>query len=85
MAQKSSQRHLVDSPGPSGRLGARVKKRGTGYRLLSQAIFIVESVRKFFEHERLYNKAVMCNRVVDCTAKVCGKWYSHSEKDTPRV
>ena len=38
----------------------------------SQAMFIVESVRKFFEHERLYNKAVMHNRVVDCTAKAYG-------------
>ena len=72
MAQKNSQKHLIGSPGPSGSLDGRVKKRGTGYRLPSQAKYIVESVRKFFEHERLHSKAVMRNRVVDRTAKACG-------------
>ena len=72
MAQKSSQKHRISSPGPSRSLDRQVKKRGTGYRLPSQAKYIVESIQKFFEHERLHNKAVMHNRVVDCTAKACG-------------
>ena len=40
--------------------------------IAKSGIFIMESVCKFFEHERLYNKAVMRNRVIDCTAKACG-------------
>ena len=32
----------------------------------------MESVRSFFEEERLYKKAVLRNRVVERTAKACG-------------
>ena len=72
MAQKNSQKYLIGSPEPSGSLDRQVKKRGMGYQLPSQAKYIVESVQKFFEHERLHSKAVMHNRVVDRTAKACG-------------
>ena len=43
-----------------------------GYQLPNQAKYIVESVQKFFEQERLHSKAVIRNRVVDSTAKACG-------------
>ena len=55
----------------SGRI---TKKRGKGhrYRLSSQAKYIVNSVREFFEKEKAKQKATLCDRVVNRTAAACG-------------
>ena len=49
--QKQSNRYITHDTGQSNRQ-CRIKKRGKGHRLPSQAKYIVESVRKFFNNEK---------------------------------
>ena len=50
----------------------RVKKRGKGHRLPSQAKYVIESVRKFFESEKKEQKSILRDRVFERTAKALG-------------
>ena len=52
--------------------GRVTKKRGKGHRLSSQAKYIVNSVREFFEKEKAKQKATLRDWVVKCTAAACG-------------
>ena len=52
--------------------GRVMKKRGKGHQLSSQAKYIVNSVREFFEKEKAKQKATLRDRVVKCTAAACG-------------
>ena len=48
----------------SGSTSGRVKKRGKGHRLPSQAKYVIMSVRKFFEKEREKQKSILHNQIV---------------------
>ena len=52
--------------------GRVTKKRGKGHRLSSQAKYIVNSVREFFEKEKAKQKATLRDQVVKHTAAACG-------------
>ena len=56
----------------SGSTSSRVKKRGKGRRLLSQAKYVIMSVRKFFEKERENQKSILCDQIVKRTSAACG-------------
>ena len=69
--QKQSNRYISKDTGQSKRQ-CRIKKRGNGHRLPSQAKYIVESVRTFFNNEKMQQRSTLRNRVIERTAKACG-------------
>ena len=56
----------------SGSTSSRVKKRGKGHRLPSQAKYVIMSVRKFFEKEREKQKSILHDQIVKRTSAACG-------------
>ena len=56
----------------SGSTSGRVKKRGKGHRLPSQAKYVIMSVRKFFEKEREKQKSILRDQIVKRTSAACG-------------
>ena len=58
--------HLCTVP-CSGSTGGRVKKRGKGHQLPSQAKYVIMSVRKFFEKER---ESILRDQIVKRTSGV---------------
>ena len=56
----------------SGSTSSRVKKRGKGHQLPSQAKYVIMSVRKFFEKEREKQKSILCDQIVKRTSAACG-------------
>ena len=56
----------------SGSTSSRVKKRGKGHRLPSQAKYVIMSVRKFFEKEREKQKSILRDQIVKRTSVACG-------------
>ena len=69
--QKQSNRYIIHDTGQSNRQ-CRIKRRGKGHRLPSQAKYIVESVRKFFNNEKTQQRSTLRNRAIERTAKACG-------------
>ena len=69
--QKQSNKYISNDTGQSKRQ-CRIKKRGKGHRLPSQAKYIVESVRTFFNNEKMQQRSTLRNRVIERTAKACG-------------
>ena len=69
--QKQSNRYIGNNTGQSNRQ-CKIKKRGKGHRLPLQAKYIVESVRIFFNNEKMQQRSTLRNRVIEHTAKACG-------------
>ena len=55
----------------TGSTSGRVKKRGKGHRLPSQAKYVM-SVRKFFEKAREKQKSILRDQIVKRTSAACG-------------
>ena len=66
----------------SGSTSGRVKKRGKGHRLPSQAKYVIMSVRKFFLGKREKQKSILRDQI-SSQADLSGLWsgYSHSCTD----
>ena len=66
----------------SGSTSGRVKKRGKGHQLPSQAKYVIMSVRKFFEKEREKQKSILHDQIVKRTS-AASVWsrYSHTCTD----
>ena len=65
----------------SGSTSGRVKKRGKGHRLPSQAKYVIMSVRKFFEKEREKQKSILHDQIVKQTAtvvRICKEYEGNS-------
>ena len=69
--QKQSNRYISNDTCQSKRQN-RIKKRGKGHHLPSQAKYIVESVRIFFNNEKMQQRSILRNRVIERTAKARG-------------
>ena len=69
--QKQSNRYISNNTG-QGKRQSRIKKRGKGHRLPSQAKYIVEGVRIFFNNEKMQQRSILHNKVIEHTAKACG-------------
>ena len=70
MAEKRTS-HIVIGTVSGCSSGRVMKKRGKGHRLSSQAKYIVNSVREFFE-KKAKQKATLHDQVVKRTAAACG-------------